>query len=244
MASRRHESTKSDLRNKSTFIARHPLFVDIPVDIQNRTGTYVKSKHYDRGETIFTKGDPSDCLFLVYKGIVKIDVQSRDGKEIIFNLVKEGECFGEIAALDGLPRTANASAFTNCEVMIIHRRDLILLVEMYPLLSLRLVQTLCSRLRRTTEQVENLKFVDLAGRLARTLIELAVDSATPGRIGLSQQEIAQITGLSREMTNRQLRVWAKEGWISLARKEIIILKSEEFSNLVSYIETGLPTVGR
>jgi CRP/FNR family transcriptional regulator, cyclic AMP receptor protein len=234
MASRKQQVIRSVSVDKATFITRHPFFIDLPIEIQKRAVSYVKSRKYGIGEMIFSKGDPGDCLFLVYKGIVKIDAQSHEGRELVFNLIREGDCFGEIAALDGLPRTANASAFTNCVLMTIDRRDLALHMEMYPPLTSRLVQILCSRLRRTTEQVESLKFIDLAARLAGTMLELLIDSTTPGRICLAQREIAQITGVSREMTNRQLRLWEKEGWISLARREIVILKPAEFSKIVSY----------
>jgi CRP/FNR family cyclic AMP-dependent transcriptional regulator len=76
-------------------------------------------------------------------------------------------------------------------------------------------------------------FIDMAARLAKTLLELSVVATLPGEICLAQREIAQITGLSREMTNKQLRLWARKGWIRLARKEIVILKPAEFSKIVS-----------
>jgi CRP/FNR family cyclic AMP-dependent transcriptional regulator len=132
VTSRQEPSAENDQIDKLTFISRHPFFVGLPIDIQKRAVGFVKSKRYAIGEMIFSKGDFGSCLFIVYKGMVKIEAQSYEGKEVVFNLIKKGECFGEIAALDGLPRTANASAFTSCELLIIDRRDLVLLMEIYP----------------------------------------------------------------------------------------------------------------
>lgn len=224
--------------NKLEILSRHPFFYDLPSEIRNRIVEHAKLKRYSASEIIFNKGDPGTCLFIVCSGIVKIDVRSRGGKDAVFNLVKEGEFFGEIAVLDGLPRTANARAFTDCELMRLDRRDLIPVMESYPPLMLHLLRILCARLRRTTEQVEDLMFIDLAGRLARTLLGLAAASKTPGRICVTQSEIAQIAGLSREMTNKQLRTWAKDNWIKLARKEIVILQPVLLSKIVSSNETA------
>jgi CRP/FNR family transcriptional regulator, cyclic AMP receptor protein len=236
MASRAQIPAIDNPKDRSTVLWRHPFFTDLPIDIQKRLVNYVKLKHYDAGSLIFSKGDPGDSLFFVYTGIVKIDTRSYEGKDAVFNLVTEGQFFGEIALLDGLPRTANASAFTNCELMIFLKRDLSLIIERHPPLMLRIVQLLCARLRQTMEQVENLMFIDLAGRLAKTLLELSSVSKTPGRICITQREIAQLAGLSREMTNKQLRTWARVSFIKMARNEISVLKPAELYKLASPTE--------
>jgi CRP/FNR family transcriptional regulator, cyclic AMP receptor protein len=214
----------------------HPFFRALPEQIQKRLVSYAKFKSYEDGASIFSRGDPGDSLFIVCDGTVKIAMQSTEGKDIVFSLIGKGEIFGEIALLDGLPRTANAIAFTDCELMIVDRRDLFVMLETYPPLMLRFIKVLCARLRKTTAQVETIVFVDAMGRLAKTLILLSSSSDTPGHIYTSQSEIAQIAGVSREIANKQLRKWERESWIKLARKEIKILQPGELARLVALLE--------
>lgn len=232
MDGREGELRKSRPLDRLVIIGRHPFFAGLPGDVRQRLVDYTRSKRYDAGSAIFSKGDPGSALFFVCEGTVKLSAQSQDGKDAVFNLAKEGDFFGEIALLDGLPRTANASAFTNCELLVVERRDLVPILEDHPALMWQLIQLLCARLRKTSEQVENLMFIDLAGRLARTLLELSSLSKSPGHIFVAQREIAQIAGVSREMANKQLRRWERDSLIKLARKEIIVLRPEELSRAV------------
>ena len=223
---------KTGAMDRLGVIGSHPFFASLPSDVQRRLVDYITSRRYAAGAVIFAKGDPGSALFFVREGAVKLSAHSQDGKDAVFNLAKEGEFFGEVALLDGLPRTANAIAFTNCELLIVERRDLIPIIEAHPQLMWRLIQILCGRLRKTSEQVENLMFIDLAGRLARALLELSSLSKSPRRINVAQRDIAQIAGVSREMANKQLRRWEKDNWIELGRKEIVLLRPEELSKLV------------
>ena len=215
------------LVDRLAIISRHTFFASISGDVQRKLAERAKQKRYDAGATIFSKGDPGSALYFVCEGTVQLSARSQDGKDAVFNLAKEGDFFGEIALLDGRPRTADASALTSCELILIERRDFIPIVEQYPDLMWRLIQLLCVRLRRTSEQVEDLMFVDLAGRLARTLLDLSSHSKTPGKIYVAQSQVAQIAGLSREMTNKQLRRWEKDQIIKLERKEISVLRPEQ-----------------
>jgi CRP-like cAMP-binding protein len=231
MAYGKEDPAKVYPAEKFTLISQHPLFCGLPPTSKKRLFSYVKQKRYGSGDLIFNKGDPGIFLCIVYVGIVQIYVQSYDGKDAVFNLIKEGECFGEIALLDGKPRSATARAFTNSELLMIDRRDFIPILEDNPASMIHLIQLLCAKLRHTSEQVENVMFFDLRGRLARTLLELSAVSKSPSRIIISQREIAQIAGFSREMINRQLQTWVANSWIRLGRKEIIILEPAALSEL-------------
>ncbi len=221
----------NDQESKFRIVCRHPFFEGLPSDIQFRLMAHVASKSYTKDSVIFNRGDAGSSLLLIYSGSVRIGVQSLDGKDAVFRFLNEGEYFGEIALLDGRPRTADAYAHTDCELLAIYRRDLMTIVDSHPPLMHRLLQVLCTRLRRTTEQVEYLMFADLAGRLARTLVELAPISKIPGQICATQSDIAKIAGVSREMTNKQLRIWAKKNWIALGRKEITVLCPDELTKM-------------
>jgi CRP-like cAMP-binding protein len=117
--------------------------------------------------------------------------------------------------------------------MVIERREFIPLLRSNPDVMLRLLEVLCGRLRRTTEQVEDLMFLDLRGRLAKTLLRLSELAQPEGAIEISQSDLGQFVGLSREMINKQLRVWAKDGWIRLDRRRITVLKSSALERIVA-----------
>jgi CRP/FNR family transcriptional regulator, cyclic AMP receptor protein len=219
--------------DKSALLARHPLFRELGPEVLGRLATYATTRTVARGTTLFAKGDPGECLFAVMKGAVQVTVPSVEGKNAVVNLIGEGGILGEIALLDGQPRTADAITFTDCTLMVIERREFIPLLRSHPDVMLRLLEVLCGRLRRTTEQVEDLMFLDLRSRLAKTLLRLHEMAKPEGAIEISQSDLGQFVGLSREMINKQLRVWAKDGWIRLDRRRITVLKSSALERIVA-----------
>jgi CRP-like cAMP-binding protein len=187
----------------------------------------ITTKSVNRGQYIFAKGDPGTSLFAVVSGTVKISVPAADGKVAVFNLFGRGDIFGEIALLDGNPRTADAIAInTNCELLAFERQDFIAVMREEPEIAIWLIETLCSRLRQTTEQVEDVLVSDLAGRLARTLVRL-LDTSTADlrgcKISLTQKVLAELVGMSRESINKQLRLWEKMNWVYLERNAVVVL---------------------
>lgn len=215
--------------DKLALLQRHPLFGVLGTDLLKRLSGSAYMRRFKRGGAIFDKGDAGAALFAVHTGTVKIGVPSPDGREALFNLIREGDIFGEIALLDGRPRTAGAVAMTDCELMVIERRDFIAFVHEYPEVALRLIEVLCARLRLQSERLEEALFLNLPARLAKTLLWLS-DNAAPklpgGKLAITQREISQMVGMSRESTNKQLRAWVKRGWLRLERGSIIVLKPE------------------
>jgi len=165
---------------QARLFANHFLFRDLGPEIHERLSSYAQLKTVERGVTIFQKGDPGTSLFAVCSGTVQMTALSTSGKNAVFNLIREGEIFGEIALLDGKPRTADAVAFTDCTLMVIERRDFIPLLRSHPDMAIKLLELLCSRLRRTTEQVEDLLFLDLRSRLVKALAAPVADGAERG----------------------------------------------------------------
>ncbi len=211
---------------KLAVLRRHPLFGVLGGEHIERLSTYATMRTFARNATIFSKGDPGTSLFAVCSGTVRIGVPSPDGRDAVFNLVKTGEIFGEIALLDGRPRTADATAMTDCELMVIDRRDFVALVESRPEIALKLIEVLCERLRHTSEQVEDVLFLDLPARLAKLLLRLSEvgdGSDRHQKIMMTQREIGQMIGMSRESTNKQLREWEERRWVVLERGGIAIL---------------------
>jgi CRP-like cAMP-binding protein len=170
----------------------------------------------------------------VLAGVVKISVRSTDGRDIVVNIVHEGDIFGEIALLDGHPRTADATAVTDCELMEIERRDFLPFLHSQPDAAMQIMQTLCSRLRRTTDQVQDLTCLNLPARLAKMLLRLSADAERLGsapKVAITQREISQMIGTSRESTNKHLRLWAKYGFIRLQRGAVAVLRCDKLAEV-------------
>jgi CRP/FNR family transcriptional regulator, cyclic AMP receptor protein len=197
---------------------------------------YMKLRSFPRGTVIFAKGEPGTVLMGVLAGAVKISMPSADGREIVLSIMHEGDIFGEIALLDGHPRPTDATAIMDCELMVIERQDLIPLLRSQPDLTTQIIEILCSRLRRTTEQVQEVTFLNLQTRLAKTLLRLNADAERCGsasKVAITQDEISQIIGGSRESTNKQLRSWAKHGLIRLERGAVMVLHRNKLAQLAA-----------
>ncbi len=189
-----------------------------------------------KGDTIFEKGDAEVGLIGVVAGSVKISVTSADGRDIVLNVIRSGEVFGEIALLDGRARTANATAMSDCELIVIERREFIPFLRSEPDVTLKLMEILCSRLRKTSEQVQDVTFLNLSTRLAKTLLRLTANagsSRSTGKVAITQREISQIVGRSRESTNKRLRAWARRGWVRLERGGVTVLKADKLAELAA-----------
>jgi CRP/FNR family transcriptional regulator, cyclic AMP receptor protein len=222
--------------DKLTLLRNHSLFGQLPAAAIEHLGSYMKRRTLPRGSAIFAKGDPGSGLMGVVAGSVKISVPSADGRDIVLNIMHEGEIFGEIALLDGRPRTADATAMTDCELMVIERRDFIPFLRSQPDLTIKIIETLCARLRRTSEQVQDLTFLSLPTRLAKALLRLVDDaegSAPTRKVTITQREISQIIGRSRESTNKQLRNWTKQGWIRLERGAVTVLHRDKLAEVAA-----------
>ncbi len=225
--------------DKRAVLRDHPIFGALGPELIERLSSYGISRTVSRGTSIFSKGDPGTSLIAVCSGIVKISAPSVAGRGAVFNLITTGGLFGEIALLDGLPRTADASAITDCELLVIERRDFIPLVHEQPELGLKLIEVLCARLRHTTEQLQDVMFLELPGRLAKALLALVPPSGAAGhkhRISLTQRHLSEMIGMSRESTNKQLREWERQKWIQLERGGIVILAPGKLAEVVETVE--------
>jgi CRP/FNR family transcriptional regulator, cyclic AMP receptor protein len=219
-------------RDKLVLLRNHFLFRDLPPAVIEHLGSYMKTRKVARGATVFAKGDPGSGLMGVLSGTVKVSVASTEGKDIVLNMFREGEIFGEIALLDGRPRTADATAMSDCELIVIERRDFVPFLRDNPDVTLKFIEVLCSRLRHTSEQVQDVTFLNLPARLAKTLLELTADrdgAASKGKVSITQREISQMIGRSRESTNKQLRAWVKRGWIRLERGGVSMLARDKIA---------------
>jgi CRP/FNR family cyclic AMP-dependent transcriptional regulator len=218
--------------DKRTILRGHYLFGKLTPQHLVSLSACIVGKTVKRGTNIFAKGDPGTSMYAIGEGTVKISVSTVDGKDAVFNMLHKGAIFGEIALLDGNPRTADAIATTDCEVFIIERRDFLPLMREEPDIALRIIEILCSKLRQTTEQAEEVMFLDLPNRLAKALMRL-VDDDTAGqqerKISITQRDLGNMIGMSRESINKQLRIWEDKEWVRLERNAVVILGTDHLA---------------
>jgi CRP/FNR family transcriptional regulator, cyclic AMP receptor protein len=223
---------------KLKIFTRHFLFGKLSANEIDALISYARVERYRAGREIFAKGSPGHSLMAVLRGSVKISSLSDSGKEIVFTIFNEGEIFGEIAVLDGDERSADATAMTDCELLVLNRRDLLPVLERRPDVCMILLRILCRRLRVTTEQVEDVMFRHLESRVARALVQLAESLSLHGvrsrsvELHVSQRELGNMAGGSRESVNKQLQIWYRQGLIDLSKCSIIIRDIEAIRRLI------------
>lgn len=230
------DQSRSEAWQKRSLLRRHPFFRDVDDSILDQLVPHAVTRLVKRGVVLFRKGDAGPRLFVLCSGEVRISTPSDQGKDTIFSLFTAGDIFGEITFLDGGVRSADAVTVKDSELMIIERRDFIPLIERHPAMATRLIEVLCQRLRRTSEQVENIAFLGLSDRLAKALLHLLRTSAVSsprGCIRITQREIGQMIGVSRESANKQLREWERRKWLKLERGGVTILAPGSLDALVS-----------
>ena len=182
-----------------------------------------------RGDKLFDEGDLGDSVYLVISGKVKLTRTAPDGRESLVSVHGPGDMFGELAMFDPTYRTSTAIAVTDARLAQIAHSDLRAVLATRPPVALLLLKALAQRLRRITEANTNLIFTDVPGRVAKALLELADKFGTPVDDGiqvnhdLTQEELAQLVGASRETVNKALADFATRGWIQLAAKSVLLI---------------------
>ena len=215
----------SDVR---AILANHVMLRHLPADELERLAQMAATRQYKAGRPVFLKGDPGNSMMAVLSGKVRICCYSNQGREVVLNVCGPGEVFGEIALIDGGARTADVFAMDATELLVLQRRDFLPVLHRNPEVCVRLLELLCRRLRATSEQLEDVNFLDLRTRLAKRLLSL---SGTGERrhadeiitLRMSQQLLASMIGTSREAVNKQLRSWEESGLIDVGRGWIKVL---------------------
>ena len=216
------------LPERARLLSRSFLFRGLAPDALEAVARLTALRPLAAGETLFWQDDEADALYGVVEGLVRIWVHGPDGKELTLNLMEAGDFFGEIALLDGLPRTASASALTDSRLLVLQRRDFLALLERAPHLALHVIELLCERLRGNTDRLRDAAFLDLGTRLAKTLHALAIahgqaeSGGTLIQAKLSQGNLAQLLGVTREAVNKQLKAFEREGLLAQRGGRILV----------------------
>ena len=210
-----------DRESIADMIGRTSLFQALAPEDRQAAAKAMREQTYAAGQVIFSRGDTSRDVFLVLEGKVRLSVVSLEGRELSFSLAEPGAVFGEIAALDGGARTADATAVVAGEAASLSRADLGRLISAHPGLRDAVLSTLCERLRATTLQLESVALMPLETRAARLLLAFARRSGTASRDGrvsfpcdVSQSELAALVGASRPKLNRVLMQFEADGLLA------------------------------
>ncbi len=216
-------------------LARCPLFARADAHILQSLANGLRRRRFRRNEVIFHQGDPGDSLHVVATGAVKIVLPSAEGEEAIIATLRPGDFFGELALLDGAPRSATATALEPSETLVLPRQVFVGLLDTLPGLRDALLADLAKELRRLTGHVEELHFLDLAGRLAMRLSRLAQESqpGTGGEIRLNwpytQSDLAAMIGGTRQSVNRLLNELVEDDLIRIEPDTLVIADLDELT---------------
>ena len=190
-----------------------------------------RSQSWRSGAPIFSMGEIGTSMMVVERGEVRISLPSPDGRDVTLSELKPGAVFGEIGMLDGGERSADATAITNCTLLIFERAIFVeLLKDNWPLAE-AVIKLVCARLRRSDQRMADLAFFDLPSRLAKVLLARARSTRAGGepQVTDTQSALAALAGGSRENVNRYLRKWQREGLIGIAERRITILDADRLS---------------
>jgi CRP-like cAMP-binding protein len=188
-----------------------------------------------KGSILFKEGDDGEHLYVIIDGKLKLGTSSGDGRENLLSILGPGEMFGELSLFDPGPRTSTATAVTDAKLLSLSHEKVIPWLKQNPEVSLQLLTRLSQRLRRTNEAVGDLVFSDVPGRVAKALIDLGERFGKTGAEGLlvnhdlTQEELAQLVGASRETVNKALADFAGRGWLKLDGRSVLITDVERLS---------------
>ncbi len=207
-------------------LRRNYLFRGLPEAAIEQIAALAARRAFPKGAVVFVQGDEGDALYGVVSGQVRISTSTADGREVFLNIMEPGDTFGEIAIMDGLPRTATATAMNDAVLVVIQRAPFVDLLQREPGLAIHLLELLCGRIRWTSELLEDAAFLDGPARLAKRLLSLATLHGRPSGSGaelqITQEELAQFLWLSRQVVSQHLQTWRRAGWIELVRGRITV----------------------
>ena len=215
-----------------------PFFAKLDSSEADQLAQRLVIRRFSAGQIIFHHGDPGGLLYIMTKGKIKIAHSNPDGQEALLDIMGVGAFFGELALLDDSPRSATAEALEPTETLTLHREDFIRYIRSNPDFALHVLQTLAHTIRRTISQISDIFFLDLPGRLARTLINLADEHGKEGENGilidlnLTQTDLAEMTGATRVSINKALGRFRRSKWVQVKGRKFTITDRAALVNLI------------
>lgn len=212
-----------------------PLFTALDDETAQSLRASMDPVRIAKGSILFSEGDVGEHLYVILEGKLKLGTSSGDGRENLLSILGPGEMFGELSLFDPGPRTSTATAVTDCRLLSLGHKQAIPWITAHPQVSLELLARMAQRLRRTNEAVGDLVFSDVPGRVAKALIDLGgrfgktTDEGLLVNHDLTQEELAQLVGASRETVNKALADFAGRGWLRLDGRSVVINDVERLS---------------
>ena len=212
-----------------TIVLSAPLFADLADEESRALLETMVPVDLSRGDVLFREGEPGDRLYVIAQGKIKLGRRSSDGRENLLSVLGPGEMFGELSLFDPGPRTATASSVADSIVYELRHAALVTWVNEHPSVATYLLGALARRLRRTNETLADLVFSDVPGRVAKALLDLSTRFGEPSDEGvrvahdLTQEELAQLVGASRETVNKALADFAARGWVRREGRAVVLL---------------------
>ena len=209
-----------------------PLFSSLDDDAANSLRSSMSETRIGRGDVLFHEGDSGDRLYVVTDGKIKLGRTSADGRENLLAILGPGQMFGELSLFDPGPRSATATAVTPCTLMSLGHDELLRWLEDQPSVARAMLHQLAARLRKTSDVVADLVFSDVPGRVAKALLDLSrrfgrtADDGIHVHHDLTQEELAQLVGASRETVNKALADFAMRGWLRLEPRSVVLIEVE------------------
>jgi CRP-like cAMP-binding protein len=216
-------------------VRRAPLFTALDEAAAASLRASMDAVKIAKGSILFKEGDDGEHLYVIVDGKLKLGTSSGDGRENLLSILGPGEMFGELSLFDPGPRTSTATAVTDAKLLSLSHEKVIPWLKQNPEVSLQLLTRLSQRLRRTNEAVGDLVFSDVPGRVAKALIDLGdrFGKTTPEGLlvnhDLTQEELAQLVGASRETVNKALADFAGRGWLKLDGRSVLIADVDRLS---------------
>ncbi len=226
--------------DKRSLLAKVSMFSPLGPPELDRLAQITVVKRLRGREILFRKGDDGSQAYVIISGRLKISSAAEDGKETVLRIMDPGEVVGEMALLDGDPRSATATALEPCELLVIQRRDLIPFLERHPRTAIKLLESQVARVRAQSAQLEDRVFLNLQSRLAKKLLALSDNYGVERPDGitidlkLSQGDLGEMVGTSRESINKQLRAWVEDGVVKSEKGYITIRNLDALEQLAGF----------
>ena len=228
------------LQKHQALLGSIPLFAGLDEQELVKVGTLAQVRSYPARAVVVTQGEPALALFVIMRGRLKVVSCGPDGRDTVLGIMGEREIFGEVALIDGGARSATCTAIEPCDLLAIERTQFLKLLSDSPEISVKLLYVLAQRLRRLSQRSEDAAFLDVPSRLARSLLDLAVRFGERGReppssvrigLKLSQQELGDLVGATRESVNKHLGDWTRQGILKVEAGRMVISDIESVRRL-------------
>ena len=215
-----------------------PFFAALSLEEVVELSERLVVRRFSAGQIVFHLGDPGGLLYIITSGKVKISHSNLDGQEALLAILGKGDFFGELALLDDAPRSATAEALEPTETLTLHRTEFMNFIENHPAFARHVLYVLSRRIRHMNNQISDIFFLDLPGRLARTLLNLAEQHGYPSDNGtliglsLTQTDLAEMTGATRVSINKALGRFRRSNWVHVKGREFTIVDKDALINLI------------